>query len=282
MTKIKLIILFFIGVYLSACATAPITGRSQFLLISEKNSIIASEPAYFEMLKKPAEDGKLDNDPRLKVRVEEITGKIIAQAIKLRPETAGWKWSIHIIDDPETVNAWAMAGGRMALYSGLVKQIKPSDDELAQVLGHEIAHALAKHTAEKMSIALATDLAVTAVAFSQENSGMVLAGASLAAALAVKLPNSRTAESEADRIGIELAARAGYNPHAAATLWKKMKSVSGGKAPLEILSTHPAPQTRIETLQKLAPKMMSYYETKGDRPVYQFKPESERHILPGG
>lgn len=272
----KLAGIFTLVLFLVACASAPITGRSQFLLISEQAAIEASEPAYFEMLKEPAEAGKIDNDARLKARVEEITGRLIAQAIALRPETADWKWSIHIIDDPDTVNAWAMAGGRMALYSGLVDKIEPSDDELAQVLGHEIAHALAKHTAEKMSVALASDLAVTAVAISQDNSGLALAGASLAAALAVKLPNSRTAESEADRIGIELAARAGYDPRAAVSLWKKMKNVGGGKAPLELLSTHPAPDTRIENLRELAPRMMPFYQERGSRPVYRFKPEAER------
>ncbi len=274
--KNKLAVMLVLALFLAGCASAPITGRSQFLLISEEAAIKASEPAYFEMLKKPAEEGKIDNDARLKARVEAISGRLIAQAIKLRPETANWKWSIHIIDEPETVNAWAMAGGRMALYTGLVEKIGPTDDELAQVLGHEIAHALAKHTAEKMSVALASDLAVTAVAVSQDNSGLALAGASLAAALAVKLPNSRTAESEADRIGIELAARAGYDPRAAVSLWKKMKSVSGGKAPPELLSTHPAPQTRIESLRDLAPEMLPYYQEPGERPVYRFKPEAEQ------
>ncbi|HFD92027.1 MAG TPA: M48 family peptidase [Gammaproteobacteria bacterium] len=272
----RVLAILLLALLLISCASAPITGRSQFLLISEEESIKASEPAYFEMLKEPAQQGKIDNDPSLKARVETITGRIIAQAIALRPETTDWKWSIHIIDDPETVNAWAMAGGRMALYTGLVEKIEPSDDELAQVMGHEIAHALAKHTAEKMSVALASDLAVTAVAASQDNSDLALVGATLAAALAIKLPNSRTAESEADRIGIELAARAGYDPRAAVTLWQKMKKASGGKAPLELLSTHPAPQTRIKDLQALVPKMMPYYQKQGSRPVYHFKPEAER------
>ncbi len=264
---------------LSACATAPVTGRKQLLLISEKQAIAASEPAYFEMLKKPAAEGKLDNDPRLKARVETIAGRLIAQAIKFRPETANWQWSIHVIDDPETVNAWAMAGGRMALYSGLVKKVQPSDDELAQVLGHEIAHALAKHTAEQMSVALATDVAFTIWAASGDHSGLALTGASLAAALAIKLPFSRQAESEADRIGIELAARAGYDPHAAVTLWQKMKKKAGGAKVPELLSTHPAPDTRIEALRELVPKMMPYYQAPGERPVYHFKPAAEK--LPG-
>jgi len=256
------------GLMLSACANAPITGRSQLLVVSEEQAISMSESAYYEMLKEPAGKGRLDNDARLKQRVEKITARIIAQAIKFRPETAHWKWSIHIIDEPDTVNAWAMAGGRMALYTGLVKKIKPTDDELAQVLGHEISHALAKHTAEKMSIALATDMAVSIFAPGNTNAAKV-------ATVAIELPNSRTAESEADRIGIELAARAGYNPNAAVTLWSKMAQQGNGKT-IEFLSTHPAPQTRIDVLSRLAPQMMPYYRKKAAHPVYQFKPEATK------
>jgi predicted Zn-dependent protease len=150
-----------------ACATSP-TGRSQLMLVSEESAINASKTAYSQMLKPFEEKGKLDNDPALKARVDRITGRLIAQAIIMRPETRNWEWSIRIIDDPETVNAWAMAGGKMALYTGLVEKIEPTDDELAQVLGHEISHALAKHTAEKMSVAMATQLGVLAVAASTE------------------------------------------------------------------------------------------------------------------
>ena len=257
---------------ISACANAPITGRSQLLLISESQAIQQSEPAYLKMLEKPAADGKLDNDLELKTRVEMITGRIITQAIKFRPETANWKWSIHVIDDPKVVNAWAMAGGRMALYSGLVKQVKPTDDELAQVLAHEIAHALAKHTAEKMSVALATNLTLAAFAISQkEENPLALQGVSLAAALAINLPNSRTAETEADRIGIELAARAGYHPKAAVSLWQKMAKVGGGKQSFEFLSTHPTTKNRINTLNNLTQQMMPYYKKDEQHPIYKFK-----------
>lgn len=272
----KQLVLFLAALILvSACAETPVTGRRQLMLISESQAIRESEPAYFKMLEKPAAAGKLDNDPKLKARVDLITGRIIAQAIKYRPETANWKWSIHIVDDPTVVNAWAMAGGRMALYTGLVQQIQPTDDELAQVLGHEIAHALAKHTAEKMSVALATNLAITAIVISRNDiNNLALQGVALAAVLAIELPHSRTAESEADRIGIELAARAGYDPNAAVGLWQKMAKVGGGERSFEFLSTHPAPQTRIDKLRKLAQQMLPYYQKKGARPVYRFKPES--------
>jgi predicted Zn-dependent protease len=157
----------------------------------------------------------------------------------------------------------------MAVYTGLIDKVKPTDDELAEVLGHEVSHALAKHTAEKMSVAMATNLAVTAFAMTQEKKGLALTGASLAAALAIQMPNSRQAESEADRIGIELAAKAGYDPHAAVTLWQKMEKASGNGVP-EFLSTHPSPENRIETLRALVPKMMPYYENASNPPAYKF------------
>lgn len=243
---------------LSACASSP-TGRSQLMIVPESTAISASQQAYRNQLAPYARAGRLDNDPALKARVDRITSRLVAQAVRLRPDTEGWEWSINILDDPKTVNAWAMAGGKMALYTGLVLQIEPSDDELAQVLGHEIAHALAKHTAEKMSVALATQLGVAALALGTGSQTAGAAGA-LAASLAIELPYSRTAESEADRIGIELAAKAGYDPRAAVSLWRKMARVSEGKAPPQFLSTHPSPSTRIQELAAIAPKMMPYYE----------------------
>lgn len=251
------------------CATSP-TGRRQLMIVSEDSAIAASKQAYVEMLKPYEEKGKIDNDQDLKDRVYRITGRLIAQAIKMRPETKDWDWSIKIIDDPKTVNAWAMAGGKMALYSGLVTQLNATDDELAQVLGHEIGHALAKHSAEQMSVAMASTIGVAAVGVAADRKGLALTGAALAAALAVQKPNSRAAESEADRIGIELAAKAGYDPRAAITLWQKMAKV-GGKGPPEFLSTHPSPENREKKLAEFVPQMMPYYEQKGQRPTYPLK-----------
>ena len=227
------------------------------MLVSEDSAIAASKEAYVEMLKSYEQQGKIDNNAALKDRVYRITGRLIAQAIKMRPETQNWEWRIKIIDDPKTVNAWAMAGGKMALYSGLVTKLNATDDELAQVLGHEIAHALAKHSAEKMSVAMASTVGVAAVGVASKRTGLALAGASLAAALAVQRPNSRAAESEADRIGIELAAKAGYDPRAAISLWQKMGEV-GGKGPPQFLSTHPSPENREKKLAEYVPEMMPY------------------------
>ena len=174
---------------------------------------------------------------------------------------------MEVIDDPEVVNAWCMAGGRMAVYTGLIQKLDPTDDELAQVLAHEISHALANHTAERMSVALATQAGVVLAGVLSDDAQKTMSRAAVAAALAVQLPNSRTAESEADEIGIELAAKAGYNPNAAVSLWQKMANVGGGGPP-QFLSTHPSPANRQERLAELAPQMMAYYEqARGNAPT---------------
>ena len=251
----------------AACATSP-TGRKQLMLVSEQQAISASRQAYVQEIGKAKQAGKLVSDPRVLNRVEVITERLVAQAIKMRPASAGWEWSVQVIDEPKTVNAWCMAGGRMAIYTGLIQQVDPTDDELAQVMGHEIAHALANHTAERMSVAMAGQAGVLAVGLMSDNPGQTMAAAAVAAKLAIDLPNSRTAETEADRIGIELAARAGYDPRAAVTLWQKMAKAGGGKAPPAFLSTHPSDDQRQQRLGGLVPKMMPYYQAPGVRPSH--------------
>lgn len=269
---------------LAGCKTNEVTGRKQLMLVSESTAISESKAAYVALLQPLAKEGKIDTDAAAVARVREITSRLIAQAINYRPETKDWEWSIKVIDDPKTVNAWAMAGGKMAIYTGLIQQLKATDDELAQVMAHEITHALAKHTAERMSRALATQAGLGALAVTQQNSqygNLALTGAQAAAVVALELPNSRTAESEADRIGIELAAKAGYDPHAAVTLWEKMAKVGGGdgKSRTDFLSTHPAPVKRMETLAELVPQMMPYYQDKSPRPTYPLRASNMREIV---
>jgi predicted Zn-dependent protease len=237
------------------------------MLVSEEQAISSSRQAYAQEIGKYKQEGKLVTDAKVLKRVRTITERLVAQAIKERPDSAKWQWSVQVIDDPKTVNAWCMAGGRMALYTGLLLKVDPTDDELAHVMGHEIAHALANHTAEKMSTALASNLGVVAAGVLSDNSGQAMVLAATAAQLAVQLPNSRAAESEADQIGIELAARAGYDPRAAITLWQKMAKV-GGSAPPAFLSTHPSDEQRQARLGNLAPKMMPYYQATGARPTH--------------
>lgn len=263
------------AVLLAACKSAPVTGRKQLMLVSEDTAIASSASAYVEMLTPYQKEGKLDNDPAVTQRIVTITERLIPHAIAYRPETAQWAWSVKVIDDPKTVNAWCMAGGKMAFYTGLIVALKPSDDEIAQVMGHEIAHALAKHQAEKMSTAMATQVGagIIGVVAGSRYGGVAAQAAVGAAALAVTLPNSRTAESEADRIGIELAAKAGYHPNSAVTLWEKMGKLSGGGGKGDFMSTHPSPDRRQAALAELVPQMMPYYQDKNPRPVFKLKPQ---------
>ena len=254
---------------LAGCATSP-TGRTQFILISPDAAIPESEAAYLDTVRQLDDEDKLVNDPLTVARVARITGRLVSIAVDDFPESADWKWSVAIVDDTETVNAWCMAGGRMAVYTGLFDQLKLTDDEFAQIMGHEISHALANHTAERMSRAMATAAGVAVVGAASDNSGAAMAGAAVLANVALTLPNSRDAENEADVMGMVLATKAGYDPEAAITLWQKMGDLSDER-PAEFLSTHPAPSKRMDNLRKLVPKMMPYYEAKGERPVYPLR-----------
>ncbi len=261
---IALSALFVVVLGNSGCATSP-TGRSQLMLVSEDQAISASKQAYTNTVQELDKEGKLVTDTAITRRVQRITNNLIRHAQVMRPATAKWAWEVKVIDDPEQVNAWCMAGGKMAIYTGLLDKVKPTDDELAQVMGHEISHALANHTAERMSVAMASSLGVTILSVATDNDALAMGAGVVAAKLAIELPNSREGESEADEIGIELAARAGYDPRAAVTLWQKMEKV-GGETPPQFLSTHPSPENRQQRLKKLGDKLM---------PVYQ-KARSER------
>ena len=244
----------------AGCATNPITGRSQFMVISEKMAIGESAAAYRSMMGQLGKKKKIEDGSERAARVRAITDRLIAQAVRFRPEAAGWNWEVQVIDDPKQVNAFCMAGGKMAIYSGMWETLKATDDEIAQVMGHEIGHALANHTQERMSIAMTSQVAtqIAAIALSsRENQGLALTGAQMAALFAIQLPNSRESESEADQIGIELAARAGFDPAAAVTLWEKMAK-QGGKVP-EFMSTHPSPQNRAARLKELGARVQPLY-----------------------
>ncbi len=191
--NIKHLLPLLVLIILSGCATSP-TGRSQLMLVSPDEAISASKQAYLQTLQPLAREGKIDSDRQMAERVRWITGRIIGQAIGLYPNTANWDWSIKVIDDPEVVNAWCMAGGKMAIYTGLINKVKPTDDELAQVLAHEISHALANHTAERMSVALASQLGIMTVGMATSNSrygGAALSGSALAAAAGHSAPQQQ-------------------------------------------------------------------------------------------
>ena len=275
MQLFRVVFLIAVTVLVTSCQSAPVTGRKQFMLVPESQAIQASTQAYTQVLAPIQKQGKLNDDAAMKGRVDKITARLVAQAIKYRPETQSWDWQVAVIDDPNTLNAWCMAGGKMAIYSGIITRLNLSDDEIAQVMGHEIAHALAKHTAERMSTAMASEAALQLGAMllgaPSATSQMALQAAAVATTVGVQLPNSRQQESEADRIGIELAAKAGYDPHAAPQLWEKMLQATNSRGQSDFLSTHPQSEKRQEALAALIPQMMPYYVDKTARPEYQFK-----------
>jgi predicted Zn-dependent protease len=240
---------------LAACSTNPVSGRKQFVLVSEEQAQASSTQAYAKTVGEAQQKGKLSTNAALNARVKRITDRLIAEAKIMYPPSRDWKWSVAVIDEP-TLNAWCMPGGKMAIYTGIIQKLNLSDDEIAQIMGHEIAHALLGHGRERMSHAMAMQggLALGSVLTGQDLS--VLAPV---AEVAITLPNSREGESEADRYGVELAARAGYDPHAAVKLWEKMSAASGNGPP-QFLSTHPSPDNRIVALNALVPKMMPIYE----------------------
>lgn len=277
----RVLVPILLAVTVAGCATN-VAGRRQLMLVSEQSAIAQSKQAYLQTMGQLGTEGKLVTDPTVTARVGEITGRLIAQAIQYRPETRDWEWSVRVIDEPKTINAWCMAGGRMAIYTGLLNQIDPTDDELAQVMGHEISHALLNHTAERMSRAMVVQAGSIGAGIATD-SAAVMGGAMALGQLGLLMPNSRASESEADRIGMEIAAKAGYDPRAAATLWQKMEK-AGGKGPPQFLSTHPSPANRQQTLAALAPSMMGYYQATGDRPTYRIAaaPEAKPAARTGG
>ena len=161
MPLLRIVALLCVAAAVVACKSAPVTGRKQLMLVSESQAIEASKAAYSQTLAPLQKQGKINNDAALKARVDTITARLVAQAIKFRPETATWDWQVAVIDDPKTLNAWCMAGGRMAIYTGLIQKLNLTDDEIAQVMGHEIAHALAQHTRERMSEAMVEQAAIS-------------------------------------------------------------------------------------------------------------------------
>ena len=247
---------------LSGCATTTQSGavgvsRSQLLLVSQQELQQAAAQSYREVITKAQQEGKLDRDPAMLARVKRIVQQLIPQTRFFRSDAPRWQWEVHVIDSPE-INAWVMPGGKIVVYSGIIRKLNLTDDELAAILGHEISHALREHARERTSQAVAANLAI--------DMGAILLGigkggrdlASLAYQLTVGLPFSRLHEKEADLMGVELAARAGYDPYAAVNVWKKMEKV-GGAQPPEILSTHPSHETRIRELQKAAKKVYPLY-----------------------
>ena len=234
-------------------------------------SMVASlaSDGYRAALQEASKKNKLNVDPFQVNRVKRITNRLIANATYFKPEAGQWAWEINIEDSNE-VNAYCMPGGKIMVYSGLIRKLNATDDELAAVIGHEISHALREHGRERMSTAAVQQLGLIGFAAyisntnSRNRANATMQAVSLGTTLFFALPNSRTQEREADAIGLELAARSGFNPFASVTLWEKMKRQDTKKPP-EFLSTHPSDDNRIRELTDLAYKLKPLYESNRPR-----------------
>ncbi|HEX5801691.1 MAG TPA: M48 family metallopeptidase [Azospira sp.] len=253
----------------AACTTVQTTRpgvvgveREQTMLVSAATVNRQAESAYRQTLQQASKKGKLNEDPAQVERVRRIASRLIAATGAFRPDATAWKWEVNVLSSQD-VNAWCMPGGKIAVYTGLLEKLRPTDDELAAVVGHEMAHALREHGREKsgqstgLGIAAAIGGVLIGSYFGIDPSlGQNVLGT--VGDLAFMRPNSREMEQEADRVGVELTARAGYDPHAAISLWQKMRQVSDGETP-QWLSTHPSHETRIGDLKVNADRVEPLY-----------------------
>ncbi|WP_248767530.1 M48 family metallopeptidase [Pseudomonas sp. MWU12-2345] len=229
-----------------------------FSLLSSQQVDQMYAQSYQKTLGEAGGKGVLDKTSANAKRVQAIARRLIAQAPTFRPDSAQWQWEVNLIKSDE-LNANCGPGGKIIFYSGLIDKLKLSDDEIAAVMGHEIAHALREHGREAMSKAYGVEMAKQGAGALFGLGQDSLALADTVANYGMTLPNSRANENEADLIGLELAARAGYNPNAAISLWNKMGKAAEG-APPEFMSTHPASDSRIASLEAAIPKVMPLYQ----------------------
>ena len=243
----------FAALTLSACETVQTTqggvvgvDRQQRMMVSSAEMNQSAQAEYTQLLNGENQKGTLNRNPSETVRVRAIANRLVAQTSVFRPDARSWNWEVNVISSPE-INAWCMPGGKIAVYTGLIEKLRLSDDELAAVMGHEMAHALREHARERASEQAVAGLGISVLSAALGASDLGQQGMQYAYMGLLGLPNSRAHETEANRIGVELAARAGYNPRAAITLWQKMEQV-GGNEPPKFLSTHPDREDRLRDL----------------------------------
>jgi len=253
---------------LGGCGTTTKPGavgveRQQVLIVSSTEVDQAASLSYRRITTEASRRHLLNRNPEQVARVREVARRLISQTGAFRPDAPRWKWEVNVITSKE-LNAWCMPGGKIAVYTGLLEKLHLTDAELAAVMGHEIAHALREHGRERVSeqYATAAALGIAGALLGAPAGSMDLAA--IVADITIAKPNSRTHEIEADRIGVELAARAGYDPHAAVTVWEKMAR-QGGSEPPEILSTHPSSASRIADLKVYATRVEPLYEAARKR-----------------
>lgn len=250
----------------SGCETVQTTApgavgveRKQRMIVSEEQVQAGAAEAYATELKKAQEKGALNADAKIVQQVRRVTQRLIPVTSVFRPDATSWKWETNVQTSDE-LNAYAMPGGKIMVYTGLVRMLDLSDAELAAVLGHEMAHALREHTRERVSRAYGQQIALAGIAAVTGAGEGAVNLANTVASVTFQLPHSREQESEADVMGLELMARAGYDPNAAVSVWQKMESKGGGGGPPEFLSTHPASGSRIKDLQAAMPRVLPLYQ----------------------
>lgn len=233
--------------------------QSMFTMLSEQEVNKMSSDAYQEQLAKARKAKVLNIDTDTLKRLHAIGDDLIAQVGVFRPDARQWQWEINLMKDKQ-LNAYCMPGGKIMFYSGIIDKLSLTDDEIAAIMGHEMAHALREHGREGMSQAYAIAMGRNTLGILLGVDPKLMQLGDTVVNYALTLPNSRTNEVEADLIGLELMARAGYNPQAAVTLWQKMDKESGGDKPPEFMSTHPANETRIQGLQANIHKVEPFYK----------------------
>ena len=250
---------------LVACANTSRPGvvgveRSQFMMISAAQIERISASSFEQQAKAAQKKNILITSGPQYERLKTIANRLIPQTAVFRDDTHSWNWGLQLIDSP-LVNATCAPGGRITFYSGIINKLNLTDDEIAAIMGHEIAHAVREHGRERVSQAMAQNvIANVALAAAGAGSAQSIDAANQIMQYVLVLPNSRQNEKEADAIGLEIAARGGYDPRAAITLWEKMSKESKGKNPPEFLSTHPSNENRIKELSALMPRVMPLYE----------------------
>lgn len=231
--------------------------RQQSMAVSSQQINQASAQSYNKMLQEAARKKTLNPDPAMLARVQAIAKRLIAQTSVFREDATRWQWEVNVFQSDQ-VNAFCMAGGKIGIYSGLINKLQLTDDELAAVMGHEVAHALREHVREQVSFQYAAQIPGILLSIVTGSQIMGQLG-DMVSNVTLGLPRSRQAESEADEMGVELSARAGYDPNAAITLWQKMNRL-GGSRPPEFMSTHPSPETREQDLTRAAASVMPLYQ----------------------
>jgi predicted Zn-dependent protease len=249
---------------LSACETVSTTSagavgvdRKQQMMVSPETIEEGAAQAYETELKTARDKGVLNTDKAQLARVTTIARRIVAATPTFRADATRWNWQFNVQKNDE-LNAYCMPGGRIMVYSGIIDKLDLSDAELATVLAHEVAHALREHTRERVSRAYGQQLVLSGVAAVTGVSEATANMANMIAQVTFQLPFSREQESESDTIGLELMARAGYDPRAAVTLWNKMGAAAGSGTP-KFLSTHPAPKDRIKDIERNLPRVLPLY-----------------------